>query len=194
MRHKFVPCRRVAHEMGEPYASQLELISFHTVSKGVYGECGLRGGYFDMMNIHPGTVAELYKVASINLCPNTVGQLSMALMAKEPSAGAESYESFTREKQELLESLKRKAHMMTDFFNSLQGVECTFTEGAMYSFPAITCASCSCTAYCTAPVSRSTPHMFESDRSLLLPAAWVSAGALLRGGVPQQQEMLLKTL
>ena len=43
--------------MGEPYASKLELVSFHTVSKGVYGECGLRGGYFDAMNIHPDAVA-----------------------------------------------------------------------------------------------------------------------------------------
>lgn len=50
-------CRKVALEMGEPYASGLELISFHTVSKGVYGECGLRGGYFECLNIHPDTVA-----------------------------------------------------------------------------------------------------------------------------------------
>ena len=50
-------CRKTAIEMGEPYASKLELVSFHTVSKGVYGECGLRGGYFDAMNIHPDAVA-----------------------------------------------------------------------------------------------------------------------------------------
>jgi glutamate--glyoxylate aminotransferase len=46
--------RKAALEMGEPYASGLELISFHTVSKGVYGECGLRGGYFEALNIHDG--------------------------------------------------------------------------------------------------------------------------------------------
>jgi glutamate--glyoxylate aminotransferase len=133
-------CRKVAMDLGEPYASQLELVSFHTVSKGVYGECGLRGGYMEMVNIHPGTVSELYKVASINLCPNTVGQLAVGLMAKEPAPGSESYEPLKKEKEELAESLRRKAHMMTDFFNSLQGVTCTFTEGAMYSFPSITCA------------------------------------------------------
>lgn len=48
--------------MGGKYASKLELASFHTVSKGAYGECGLRGGYFDLMNFHQGTVDELYKV------------------------------------------------------------------------------------------------------------------------------------
>ena len=45
------------------------------VSKGTGGECGLRGGYVEMTNIHPGSVEEVYKVASINLCPNTVGQV-----------------------------------------------------------------------------------------------------------------------
>jgi glutamate--glyoxylate aminotransferase len=31
-------------DMGEPWASGVELVSFHTVSKGTSGECGLRGG------------------------------------------------------------------------------------------------------------------------------------------------------
>ena len=31
-------------DMGEPYASTLELVCFHTVSKGTLGECGMRGG------------------------------------------------------------------------------------------------------------------------------------------------------
>lgn len=31
-------------DMGEPYASGVELVSYHTVSKGTSGECGLRGG------------------------------------------------------------------------------------------------------------------------------------------------------
>ena len=45
--------------MGEPYKSGVELLSFHTVSKGSAGECGLRGGYIEMTNIHPGTVEEM---------------------------------------------------------------------------------------------------------------------------------------
>lgn len=68
-------CRKVALSMGDPVKSQLELISFHTVSKGVYGECGLRGGYFELTNIHPKTVEEMYKMCSINLAPNTMGQV-----------------------------------------------------------------------------------------------------------------------
>lgn len=80
------------------------------------------------------------QLASINLCPNVVGQLAIALMTNEPQPGDVSYDSWKAEKDGLLESLRRKAHMMTDFFNGLEGVDCTFTEGAMYSFPLITCA------------------------------------------------------
>jgi len=39
-----VSARRVMNELGEPYASNLEMVCFHTVSKGTLGECGMRGG------------------------------------------------------------------------------------------------------------------------------------------------------
>lgn len=39
--------------MGPRASSALELVSFHTVSKGFLGECGQRGGYFEMTNFHP---------------------------------------------------------------------------------------------------------------------------------------------
>lgn len=43
--------------------------------QGTGGECGLRGGYVEFCNIHPKTVEELYKICSINLSPNGVGQV-----------------------------------------------------------------------------------------------------------------------
>lgn len=69
-----------------------------------------------------------------------VVQLMMGLMMNEPKEGQPSYKQFAQEKADLLSSLKRKAHQVTDFFNSLEGMTCTFTEGAMYSFPQIRCA------------------------------------------------------
>jgi hypothetical protein len=45
--------------------------------QGTGGECGLRGGYVEMNNLHPKTVEELYKICSINLSPNGVGQVGM---------------------------------------------------------------------------------------------------------------------
>lgn len=71
----FVSAKKLLREAGEPYASSVELVSFHTISKGTAGECGLRGGYFEITNIHPETSSEFYKCVSINLCPNVIGQV-----------------------------------------------------------------------------------------------------------------------
>jgi glutamate--glyoxylate aminotransferase len=131
----FVSARKVMNDMGEPYASHVELISFHTVSKGSLGECGLRGGYFEMKNIAQEAVDEIYKVASINLSPNVVGQVAMSLMVNPPAAGTPARAELDGEKAAILASLRKRAHIMTDGFNSLEGVTCNFTEGAMYSFP-----------------------------------------------------------
>ena len=133
----FISARQVAYEMGEPVRSGLEMMCFHTVSKGTLGECGLRGGYVEMVNIHEDTVNEVYKVASINLSPNVPGQVAMSLMVNPPKPGMPSYDQFRAEKDEILSTLRERAHIMTDGFNSLEGVTCNFTEGAMYSFPQI---------------------------------------------------------
>ena len=47
--------------------------------QGALGECGLRGGMLEATNIHPGTLEQIYKIASINLSPNTTGQASQLL-------------------------------------------------------------------------------------------------------------------
>jgi glutamate--glyoxylate aminotransferase len=131
----FVSARKVMKDLGEPYASGVELVSFHTVSKGSLGECGLRGGYFEMFNIAQATVDEIYKVASINLSPNVVGQVMMSLMVNPPPHGTAARAQLEEEKAAILTSLRKRSHLMTDGFNALEGVTCNFTEGAMYSFP-----------------------------------------------------------
>lgn len=156
-RKPFASARKVLGQMPEPYLSNTEIISFHTVSKGAYGECGLRGGYMEMHNMDPMVMDEIYKTASINLCPNLPGQVAMGLMVNPPKPGDHSYSQFIREKTEIIESMKRRARRITDAFNALEGVSCQETEGecfyvmiymlsltlriilgAMYSFPRIT--------------------------------------------------------
>ncbi len=102
----FVSARKVMMDMGAPYSTGVELASFHTVSKGYLGECGLRGGYVELTNFHPGTVEELYKMASINLSPNTTGQAAMSLMANPPKEGDESYAQYKKECEDITASLR----------------------------------------------------------------------------------------
>lgn len=133
----FISARKVLMDMGPPMSKEIELVSFHTVSKGYFGECGQRGGYFEMTNISPKTVEEIYKVASISLSPTVPGQIFMGLMVNPLKPGDISYEKFISESKGILESLRRRARIMTDGFNSCRNVVCNFTEGAMYSFPQI---------------------------------------------------------
>lgn len=39
--------------MPAPY-NKTDLFSYHSTSKGVMGECGIRGGYMEMSDICPG--------------------------------------------------------------------------------------------------------------------------------------------
>ncbi|KAL9253202.1 Glutamate--glyoxylate aminotransferase 2-like protein [Drosera capensis] len=133
----FVSARKVLLDMGPPISKALQLVSFHTVSKGYWGECGQRGGYFEMINIPPESVDEIYKVSSVSLSPNVPGQIFMGLMVNPPKPGDISYLKFKQESEGVLESLKRRARIMTDGFNSCRNIVCNFTEGAMYSFPQI---------------------------------------------------------
>ncbi len=133
----FISARHVALSMGAPYAKELEIATFHTASKGVYGECGFRGGVMELLNFDQRVSDELYKLASINLSPNVPGQVVLGLMINGPKPGDESYAQYVREKQELLDSLRRRARAITDAFNSCEGIVCQETEGAMYSFPRI---------------------------------------------------------
>lgn len=134
----FVSARKTLAQMNDPVRSDLELVSFHTVSKGAYGECGLRGGYMELLNFDDKVIGEIYKVASINLCPNVPGQVALGLMVNPPRIGDPSFELYREEKASLIESLKRRAIRITNAFNSLEGVLCQPTDGAMYSFPRIT--------------------------------------------------------
>ncbi|KAF2301665.1 hypothetical protein GH714_028556 [Hevea brasiliensis] len=88
----------VLMDMGPPISKEIQLVSFHTVSKGYWGECGQRGGLFEMTNIPPQTVDEIYKVASISLSPNVPAQIFMALMVNPPKPGDISYEQYMRER------------------------------------------------------------------------------------------------
>jgi len=131
----FISAHKAMRLLGEPYASGAEVVSLHSVSKGVTGECGLRGGYCQLENIEEGAFAQLYKLASINLCPNTIGQVAVSCMVSPPQPGDPSYPLYEQERANELSSLKRRAAMVSEAFDALPGMSCNPTEGAMYSFP-----------------------------------------------------------
>ncbi|TPX57036.1 hypothetical protein SpCBS45565_g08290 [Spizellomyces sp. 'palustris'] len=128
--------KRQGKTMGPAYGN-VELISFHSVSKGVVGECGRRGGYFECTSIDPQVKELFYKIASISLCPPTQGQLMVDLMVNPPRQGDASYDLYKQETDAIYESLRNRASRLADAFNRLEGVSCQPAQGAMYLFPQI---------------------------------------------------------
>ncbi|XP_060802434.1 alanine aminotransferase 2 isoform X2 [Amyelois transitella] len=127
---KFFSFKKVMKEMGSPYDKH-ELASFMSVSKGYMGECGLRGGWMELCNIDPEVQANMYKAISAMLCPTTLGQTA----AKPPKEGDPSYEQWKQEKDAVLGSLNKRAKMIAETFNKMEGFKCNIVQGAMYAFP-----------------------------------------------------------
>jgi len=133
----FYSFKKVARDLGKDY-DNLELVSFHSISKGFVGECGQRGGYMEMVGIDPAVKEQIYKFVSISLCSNVIGQIAVGLMVNPPRKGDPSYELFHKESTQIYESLKHRAQKLACVLNSMEGVECNAPEGAMYLFPKIT--------------------------------------------------------
>ncbi|CAL8101214.1 unnamed protein product [Calicophoron daubneyi] len=132
---EFVSFKKVLHEMGGSISKEVQLASFMSCSKGFMGECGLRGGYCELVNFDPAVQAQLYKYISARLCSSLLGQLAMDVVVNPPKKGEESYESFMSEKKAVLDALKFKAEMVSKSLNELPGFRCNPIQGAMYAFP-----------------------------------------------------------
>lgn len=97
---EFTSAKNVLLSLGPEY-QDVPLFSFHSVSKGVLGECGRRGGYVECTNVDEEVISELYKLASISLCPNVSGQLMVHLMVDPPKESDPSYLKYQAEVSEI---------------------------------------------------------------------------------------------
>jgi aspartate/methionine/tyrosine aminotransferase len=132
---KFVSFAKVLVEMGE---KEVSLFSFHSTSKGFFGECGQRGGYMEIRNIPADVVAQILKLQSVNLCANLTGQMVTYCMVNPPQPGQPSYELYARERDGILNELKQRAVLLSEGLNKIPGIQCNKVAGAMYCFPKIT--------------------------------------------------------
>ncbi|KAF1795305.1 Pyridoxal phosphate-dependent transferase [Phytophthora cactorum] len=76
---KILLFKKVLRDMGKEY-DDVELISFHSTSKGFTGECGRRGGYMEL--------DQFYKLMSVNLCSNIEGQLMRYAEQRDGTLGS----------------------------------------------------------------------------------------------------------
>ncbi|BGP51214.1 alanine transaminase [Rhodotorula kratochvilovae] len=134
----FISFKKALKDMGAPYADNVELVSFHSISKGQTGECGRRGGYFELCNFSPEAEEQVYKLASIQLCPSLGGQIGVDVLVAPPKEGDESFPQWKKEKDGIAQTLKERSEILVKAFRELEGITCNDAEGAMYLFPTIT--------------------------------------------------------
>ncbi|HQB06866.1 MAG TPA: aminotransferase class I/II-fold pyridoxal phosphate-dependent enzyme [Rectinema sp.] len=127
-----------AHVMTSMKEKEVSLFSFHSVSKGFFGECGHRGGYMEVRNVPSEVIDQITKLQSISLCANLPGQILTYLMVSPPKPGDLSFQQFADERSAILTELAKRAKMLEEGLNSISGYHCQPIYGAMYAFPSIT--------------------------------------------------------
>jgi alanine transaminase len=71
---------------------------------------------------------QVYKLASIQLCPSLGGQIGVDVLVCPPKQGEESYEQWHRERQGIADELKKRSEILAKTFKSLEGVSCNDAE------------------------------------------------------------------
>ena len=126
-----------AKVMASMQETDVSLFSFHSTSKGFLGECGHRGGYFEIRNIPADVAAQILKLQSISLCSNLPGQAAVYCMVNPPKAGSPSYSTYSAERNGILGVLKERASILAEGLNKIPGISCNTVAGAMYAFPMV---------------------------------------------------------
>lgn len=157
---KFHSFKKVINEMGAPY-KDMELASFMSISKGYMGECGLRGGYSELVNMDPQVKAMFLKMISAKLCPTTLGQAVVECVANPPTPEEPSYQAYEAEKSAVLASLAERAKLVADTFNTVPGMKCNIVQGAMYAFPQISLPKKACEAAAAAGQAPDVFYAFQ---------------------------------
>ncbi|KAF7719683.1 Alanine transaminase [Penicillium ucsense] len=137
---EFVSFKKRLRQLQQEYPGTydaVELVSFHSTSKGMVGECGHRGGYFELVGFDPQVQEQIYKLVSIGLCPPVVAQCLLETMVNPPRPGEPSYELYEQEYNGIRDGLHKRALALYDAFQRMEGVECQKPQGAMYLFPTI---------------------------------------------------------
>lgn len=124
---KFTSFKKVLRDLQKETPGKydhVELASLNSVSKGMVGECGHRGGYFELVGFDPEVAAQIYKFISIMLCPPVIGQCLVELVVNPPREGDPSYPLYKQEYDGIFNGLYERAYALFDGFKRMEGVEC----------------------------------------------------------------------
>ncbi|XP_032429209.1 alanine aminotransferase 2-like [Xiphophorus hellerii] len=131
---KFLSYKKVLFEMGASYSERVEMVSFHSISAGTMGECGLRGGYMEVINMD--LLVKNFLTSMQGPCsPPVLPQLALEIMVNPPSPGDASYEVFTQEILQKVETLTQNTQRACEFLNGVSGMSCQQAMGGVFLYP-----------------------------------------------------------
>uniref|UniRef100_A0A665W029 alanine transaminase n=1 Tax=Echeneis naucrates TaxID=173247 RepID=A0A665W029_ECHNA len=125
----------VLMEMGPPLSDTVELASFHSASKGFMGECGLRDGYVELVNLDHTVMKYIYVLFSKDSSAPVLGQFALDLMANPPQPGDPSYPLYNVEMQNIRTTVADNAKRAVEVVNNMLGFCCQPVEGGAFAFP-----------------------------------------------------------
>ncbi|XP_049911242.1 alanine aminotransferase 2-like [Epinephelus moara] len=131
---EFISYKRVLFEMGKEYSETVELVSFHCLSSACMGECGLRGGYMEVINMDPAVNMYLKKVP---VSPPVLSQLALEVMVNPPTAEDPSYKTYSQEILHSQTTLSQNAQRAFKFLNDLPGMNCQPAMGGVFLYPCL---------------------------------------------------------
>uniref|UniRef100_A0A8C0XVP3 alanine transaminase n=1 Tax=Cyprinus carpio carpio TaxID=630221 RepID=A0A8C0XVP3_CYPCA len=134
---EFYSYKKVLSEMGSTISSTVELASFNSVSKGFMGECGLRGGYVELVNLDPAVKEYARRLFSTRSCPPVVGQMALDLMANPPKPGDPSFPTFSEEAQSIKNMICKNTDRIQEVFAELPGISCQPLKAGFFVFPCL---------------------------------------------------------
>lgn len=102
----------------------MEVASLNSISKGMVGECGHRGGYFELTGFDPEVAQQIYKFVSIMLCAPVTGQCLLEMVVNPPKEGDPSYPLYIKEYNAIKNDLRTRATALYKAFQEMEGVEC----------------------------------------------------------------------
>ncbi|XP_046905739.1 alanine aminotransferase 2-like isoform X1 [Hypomesus transpacificus] len=131
----FVSYKRVLFEMGRQYSKTVQMASFHSLSKSVLGECGLRAGYMELVNVDPDVMLFAETLFCCDICAPVPGQLALEVMVRPPEPGEVSYGTYKQEVLSNRNTLAQNAQQAWECLIGLPGVSCQPVMGGVSLYP-----------------------------------------------------------
>ncbi|KAI4899142.1 hypothetical protein NFI96_013230 [Prochilodus magdalenae] len=135
---KFVSYKKVLAEMGPPYSHTVQLASIHSLSNGLMGECGLRAGYMELVNVDESVMLFAEALLCGDISTPITGQIALDVMADPPKLGDPSYCLYKQEMESRQNTLRHNMHRAAKFFNSLPEFYCPPVQSGVFIYPHLT--------------------------------------------------------